>query len=122
MTLPLAAPNLTANFVSGHRNPFAAKMRVSPATTAPATAARRSDCFVRPVYSKYATHDSIENQASVCTALIAAKATGLRFTLNWIVSPGDQPSQGPGLPQLNADPLPLKGDRMEFHPLRSSQR
>ena len=42
VTEPLGAPIDSATSVRGHRNPFAAKIAVSPATTAAATATRRS--------------------------------------------------------------------------------
>src|SRR5713101_4789492 len=70
VTEPCSAPRDSARSVSGHRNPLAAKTRLSPATTAPAIAARRSVRLVSPAYSTYTMHDSMENQANVCTALI----------------------------------------------------
>jgi len=57
---------------------FAVKMRLSPATTAPARAPRRSVRLAVPAYSTYAMPDSIDNQASVCVALMKVRATSLR--------------------------------------------
>ena len=62
------------DWVSGHRNPLAAKIRVSVATTLAATATRPSDRFRKPAQSTYSMQDSIENHASVRTSLIARSA------------------------------------------------
>jgi hypothetical protein len=78
VTEPSAAPIFSATWVSGQRNPFAAKMRLSPATAAPARAAPRPVRLAAPAYSTYAMQDSIENHASVCAALMRVRGTSLR--------------------------------------------
>src|SRR5688572_18799413 len=72
VTDPLEAPARSASPVMGQRNPSAAKIRHSPATTAAATAVRRSVRPVAPDHSRYATQDSTENQAAVWTPRISA--------------------------------------------------
>lgn len=50
---PSSAPSDPATSVSGQRKPFAAKITLSPPTTAAATATRRSVRFMNPAYSRY---------------------------------------------------------------------
>jgi hypothetical protein len=74
VTEPCWAPTRSAICVRGHRNPFAAKIAVSPATTPAAIAARLSERLVKPAQRRYAMQDSIENQARVWISLIAVSS------------------------------------------------
>jgi len=49
VTEPLPVPRESARWVRGQWNPFAAKIRLSPPTTAAATATLRSERFAHPV-------------------------------------------------------------------------
>jgi hypothetical protein len=112
VTEPSAAPKFSASLVSGQRNPFAAKIKISPATTVPAMAARRSVRLATPAYSTYIMQDSIENHARVCTVLTSVSAVSVPLRppirgfpeLFIVVSPPAVPSCPPGLPAAGQRP------------------
>jgi len=74
VTEPRSMPSRSATEVSGQRQPFPAKIRLSAATTPAAMPTRRSDRLAKPAYRTYIMHASMENQTAVWMTMIARRA------------------------------------------------